>query len=393
MPTIVIAAGGTAGHVVPALAVADELRASGAEVIFVGTRERAEAELVPAAGYEIAFLSVARPRPPQPAARGLARARAGRRAVGGARGCCGASAPTRCSAAGGYVAGPVGLAAALRAHAAGADRGRQPPRPREPHARAVRAPGLPRVPDRRPRGRALPRHGPAGAARGLEADRDAARARLGIAGGRALPARLRRQPRRALASTTPRSRRSRDAGRRHRAARRRARATSPSWRRALGERGPAHYRLFEYLETLADPLAAADLVRRARRRLGVRDRGGRAGPRCSFPYPHATADHQDANARWMADAGAAVVIAGRRARPPTRLRARGRASCSATASGSRAMARGAPRALARPDAARARSRDGAAGAPPRGRAADGRRRTSAWRGSAAALRRASAGPA
>src|SRR2546422_284350 len=59
MPTIVIAAGGTAGHVVPALAVADELRASGARVVFTGTRGRAEAELVPSAGYEISYLSVA----------------------------------------------------------------------------------------------------------------------------------------------------------------------------------------------------------------------------------------------------------------------------------------------------------------------------------------------
>ena len=58
MPTVVIAAGGTAGHVVPALAVADELQASGAKVVWVGTRDRAEAELVPAAGYEISFLSV-----------------------------------------------------------------------------------------------------------------------------------------------------------------------------------------------------------------------------------------------------------------------------------------------------------------------------------------------
>src|SRR3954449_10546748 len=49
VPRVVIAAGGTAGHVVPALAVADALRASGAEVEFVGG-ERAEAELVPAAG-------------------------------------------------------------------------------------------------------------------------------------------------------------------------------------------------------------------------------------------------------------------------------------------------------------------------------------------------------
>ena len=58
MPTVVIAAGGTAGHVVPALAVADELRASGADVHFVGTRDRAEATLVPAAGYPLSYLTV-----------------------------------------------------------------------------------------------------------------------------------------------------------------------------------------------------------------------------------------------------------------------------------------------------------------------------------------------
>ena len=75
-PRVVVAAGGTAGHVVPAMAVAAELRASGAEVSFLGTRERIEAELVPAAGYEIDFLKVARHRPPQPAAR---RARPGSR--------------------------------------------------------------------------------------------------------------------------------------------------------------------------------------------------------------------------------------------------------------------------------------------------------------------------
>jgi len=58
MPTVVIAAGGTAGHVVPALAVADELRDRGAQVVWAGTRERAEAELVPRAGYEIEYFSV-----------------------------------------------------------------------------------------------------------------------------------------------------------------------------------------------------------------------------------------------------------------------------------------------------------------------------------------------
>src|SRR5882757_2611585 len=59
VPTrIVIAAGGTAGHVVPALSVADELRAEGAEVTFIGG-ERAELELVPAAGYDLRRIRVA----------------------------------------------------------------------------------------------------------------------------------------------------------------------------------------------------------------------------------------------------------------------------------------------------------------------------------------------
>src|SRR3954454_20726530 len=57
-PRIAIAAGGTAGHVVPALAIADALRERGADVFFLGG-ERAEAELVPQAGYPFQSLRVA----------------------------------------------------------------------------------------------------------------------------------------------------------------------------------------------------------------------------------------------------------------------------------------------------------------------------------------------
>ena len=56
---ILIAAGGTAGHVAPALAVADVLRERGAEVVFAGTAERAEARLVPARGYPLETFRVA----------------------------------------------------------------------------------------------------------------------------------------------------------------------------------------------------------------------------------------------------------------------------------------------------------------------------------------------
>src|SRR5436190_5519375 len=58
-PRVLIAAGGTAGHVVPSLAVAAELTARGAEVVFAGTANRIEARLVPAAGYPLHTFRVA----------------------------------------------------------------------------------------------------------------------------------------------------------------------------------------------------------------------------------------------------------------------------------------------------------------------------------------------
>lgn len=56
---IVVMAGGTGGHVFPALAVADELRARGVEVSWLGTRHGLEAEIVPKAGYPIDYIQVA----------------------------------------------------------------------------------------------------------------------------------------------------------------------------------------------------------------------------------------------------------------------------------------------------------------------------------------------
>jgi UDP-N-acetylglucosamine--N-acetylmuramyl-(pentapeptide) pyrophosphoryl-undecaprenol N-acetylglucosamine transferase len=56
---VIIAGGGTGGHVIPALAIAHELRSSyGAEVMFVGTSRGIEKRLVPAAGYPLKLIEV-----------------------------------------------------------------------------------------------------------------------------------------------------------------------------------------------------------------------------------------------------------------------------------------------------------------------------------------------
>ncbi len=57
---VLIAAGGTGGHVNPALAVAGEIRKRypDAEICFVGTADRIEAKIVPAAGYPLKTIEI-----------------------------------------------------------------------------------------------------------------------------------------------------------------------------------------------------------------------------------------------------------------------------------------------------------------------------------------------
>ena len=107
---ILIAAGGTVGHVAPALAVADELRARGAEVTFAGTPNRIEAEVIPARGYPFLPFEVSG----FPRAASLQLVKAVGKAVVAPFSCSGIIKQVRPDAvfgAGGYVAGPM-LAAA-----------------------------------------------------------------------------------------------------------------------------------------------------------------------------------------------------------------------------------------------------------------------------------------
>lgn len=301
-PKIVIAAGGTAGHVVPALAVADALRAEGARVEFIGG-ERAESELVPGAGYPFHAIpveglsrsSVVR------AARGLVKAAfAVRRSLAVLR----ELAPDAVMGGGGYVSGPVGLSAlVLRiplvlteadSHLGIANRALArfaarvclsfPIAGRESKRYRVTGRPIPFAERNTDRPRARERFGVAreeqcvlvfGGSLGARSINEAAIAALASGAFHVLHVCGRRDY------------------------------------RELAERPlPPSYDLREYLdlEDFADALACADLVV-ARSGGSVFEIAARGLPAILVPYPHAAADHQSSNARWMADAGAAIVIA------------------------------------------------------------------------------------
>jgi UDP-N-acetylglucosamine--N-acetylmuramyl-(pentapeptide) pyrophosphoryl-undecaprenol N-acetylglucosamine transferase len=79
-------------------------------------------------------------------------------------------------------------------------------------------------------------------------------------------------------------------------------------RARLDELGsPEHYRLLPYVEPFAHALAAADLAA-ARAGGSVFELAAGGLPSILVPYPHATGNHQQANARFMEEAGAALVI-------------------------------------------------------------------------------------
>lgn len=301
---VAIAAGGTAGHVVPALAIADALRERGADVRFLGG-ERAEAELVPAAGYPFHPLKVAGidRRNPLKAARAVGLAFG---ATAAARRILKAERVDAVIGGGGYVAGPAGAAAiALRlplvlteadSHLGIANR------ILAPRARKVFL-AFPIEGRRPPRyevvGRPVPRDtGKVG--------RDAARARLDlppdmpcllIFGGSLGARTINFAAVEAFGAAAPCS-----------VLHASGRRDYEELRARLAELGsPPHYRLEPYVQPFADALAVAD-VAVARAGGSVFELAAAGVPSVLVPYPHATADHQAGNAKWMADGGAAVVV-------------------------------------------------------------------------------------
>jgi UDP-N-acetylglucosamine--N-acetylmuramyl-(pentapeptide) pyrophosphoryl-undecaprenol N-acetylglucosamine transferase len=112
-PCVLIAAGGTGGHVFPGLALADALgQQADVEVVFVGTARGLESKLVRDAGYGLELFDVAAIQgggASQVARGGWSAARALGRALGFVR----ERRPRVVISIGGYAAGPVTLAASM----------------------------------------------------------------------------------------------------------------------------------------------------------------------------------------------------------------------------------------------------------------------------------------
>ena len=322
---------------VPALAVADALRADGHEVVFAGG-ERAEAELVPAAGYRLRPLKVegiSRSNPIKAARAVLKAAGAFVAALRMLR----EERPDVVMGGGGYVAGPVGAAAVLAriplvlteadSHLGLTNRALAPFARRVCLAFPIEG----RDGDRyRVTGRPVPPP---------VTDRAAARRRFALGEedtcvlvfGGSLGARTINE-----AAITA------FAG----AGFHVLHAAGSRDYESLRRRVPSeNYDLREYITPFGDALAASDLCV-ARAGGSIFEIAAHGRPAILIPYPYAAADHQTSNAEWMRRAGAAVVIpdeqltAERLAREvgellgdPSRLRAMGRASAG----------------LARPDAA------------------------------------------
>lgn len=109
---VLLAGGGTAGHVNPLLALADELtaRPGGAEVLVLGTAEGLESRLVPQRGYELAIIPRV-PFPRRPDAAALRFPRDYRRATAQAREAIARVGADVVVGFGGYVSPPAYRAA------------------------------------------------------------------------------------------------------------------------------------------------------------------------------------------------------------------------------------------------------------------------------------------
>ena len=109
---VLIAGGGTGGHLYPGIALAEEITATGGEVLFVGTARGLESKLVPEAGFALELMDVSGLK--RTGVRGLVRGLALLpRAFARSRALLRGFRPDLVVGVGGYASGPLVFVAAL----------------------------------------------------------------------------------------------------------------------------------------------------------------------------------------------------------------------------------------------------------------------------------------
>lgn len=303
--SVAVMAGGTGGHVFPALAVADALRGQGMQVFWIGTRRGMESRLVPEHGFEMEWVHIQGLR-----GKGLAQRLAGPfrllAALSQARTILRRRNPGVVLGMGGFASGPGGLAARalglpLVIHEQNSVPGmtnqwlaRISTRvfeafpgsfPKARHAVAAGNPvraaiaGLP-VPAERLAGRS-------------------GRSRLLVVGG-SLGAKALNETVPAALALVPEPDRPLV---RHQSGEKTLEIARSAYAAASVEA-----EVTPFIRDMAEAYAWADLVVCRAGALTVSELAAAGVPSILVPYPHAVDDHQVGNARYLADAGAALLV-------------------------------------------------------------------------------------
>jgi len=310
----IVTGGGTAGHVLPALAIADALVAAGhpaGSIHYVGSERGIEVRLVPATGYPMTLL------PGRGIQRKLTLANIGAVAgllVAGVRALrlVGRLRPSVVVAVGGYASVAVGLAAVLRGvPVVVAEQNQVPGAANRLLARFAKAAAV-SFPDT-PLRRAVVTGNPIRAEISTivpERDRVAAKRAFGAAEDRCLLlvfggslGSLRINE--AVMAALPAWRNRTDLAVHHVVGRRDWEVMSST---VPADLGPLEHRMVTYEEDMAAALAAADLAVCRSGSSTCFELAAAALPAILVPSPHVTADQQTANARHLEEAGAAVIV-------------------------------------------------------------------------------------
>ncbi|WP_279512438.1 undecaprenyldiphospho-muramoylpentapeptide beta-N-acetylglucosaminyltransferase [Candidatus Thiosymbion oneisti] len=300
-----VMAGGTGGHVFPALAVAELLREQGMEVFWIGTRRGLESRLVPAHGFPLEWIGIEGLRG-KGARQILAAPFKLLAALRQAAGILRRRRPDLVLGMGGFAAGPGGLVAKLLGVPLVIQEQNRVPGLTNQWLSRIAARVFEAFPGSFPAGRGAITSGnpvrPEILALKTPRERMAARSgpgRLLVIGGSLGAKVLNETVAGAVASLLPEQR----PQIRHQAGER----TLETARRAYAEAG-VQAQVIPFIENMAEAYAWADLVVCRAGALTVSELAAAGVGSILIPYPYAVDDHQTGNARYLADVGAAQLL-------------------------------------------------------------------------------------